>query len=150
MSKILATIQSGQFSDTQIRQLEAAVLKQAAQTLGPGRRNIVWCLIPEGQAYTRYEASRSSLLTIEAQNGLNQEKRVALLKACEQEWTAITGQHSDQVMLAVLDQDKFSELLAANQQRLSRWGRLRFNLHLLTSLIRSKLSRGYLSFNPNL
>ena len=150
MSKILASVQAGQFSDAEIRQLQARVLAQADAHLGRQGRAMIWCLIPPGQAYTDYQASRSSLLTIEAPNGLPQATRHALLQACERDWTAITGQHPDQLMLAVLDRDKFNELLRANQQRLSLWGRLRFQWHLLLSLLRSRRARGFLAFNPNL
>lgn len=150
MPKVLATVQAGQFSDEQIRALETCVRKHYATHIGSGRIAMIWCVVPEGQCYTNYAPSQSSLLSIECPNGLAQDRRVAMLKACEQDWIAITGQHSDSLMLAVLDADKFAELLAANQARLSGFGRLRFNLHMLISLLRSKLSRGYLAFNPNL
>ncbi|MGB1580435.1 MAG: hypothetical protein ACPHER_02885 [Nevskiales bacterium] len=150
MNKILCTVQAGQFSDAQIKTLEALLRRHYASLVSTGPVSVIWGLIPKGQAYTDYQPSQSSLVTMECAVGFSQEKRVALLQACAQDWLAETGQHSDHLLLSLVEADRFKQLLDSNQDRLSPLGRLQFVLHMLTSLLRSKLSKGYLSFNPNL
>ena len=150
MNKILCTVQASQFSDGQIKTLEAILRRHYAEFVSSDRAAVIWCIIPQGQAYTDYQPSQSSLVTMECEIGFPQEKRIALLKRCAGDWLDVTGQHKDHLMLALVEADKFKLLLDSNQQRLSPFGRLQFVLHMFTSLLVSKFSKGYLSFSPNL
>ncbi len=148
--KILATVQEGQFGNDQIKALEATLRRNYAEHVSATRVTVIWCVIPKGQAFTNYQRSQSSLVSMECVVGFPQDRRVTLLQACERDWTAITGQNSDQVMLSLIEADVFNNVLDGNRLRLSKAGNLKLQWHMLTSLLRSKLGKGYLSFRPNL
>lgn len=149
MAKILASIQERQFTDEQIRRLELSLRRHYAEYVSEAAVTVIWCVIPTGQCYTNGQLSRSSLVSMECDNSFPQERRVQLLQACERDWRAVTEQDSGQIMISLLERDLFEEALRASQQRLSTLGRWRFNGHMLSSLLMSKLRRGYLSFSPN-
>lgn len=150
MKKILCTIQQDQFTDAQIGQLEALLRRHYAEHVSTAKAAVVWCVVPPGQAYTDYQVSQSSIVTMECENNFPQEKRIALLQACEKDWLAITGQHPDHLMLSLVEEALFSVFVKSNQNRLSPLGRIKFVWHMLSSLFSSKFSKGYLAFNPNL
>ncbi|MDB5973865.1 MAG: hypothetical protein JWR07_625 [Nevskia sp.] len=148
--KILATVQEGQFNNDQIKALEATLRRNYAEHVSTVRITVIWCVIPSGQAFTNYQPSQSSLISMECDGGFPQDGRVKLLHACEHDWTTITGQNPDQVMLSLIEADVFNDVLDGNRVRLSKAGNLKLQWHMLTSLLRSKLGKGYLSFRPNL
>lgn len=148
--KTLATVQEGQFSNDQIKALEATLRRNYAEHVSAARITVIWCVIPGGQAFTNYRPSQTSLISMECDAGFPQDGRVKLLHACEHDWTAITGQSPDQVMLSLIEADVFNDVLDGNRLRLSKAGNLKLQWHMLTSLLRSKLGKGYLSFRPNL
>jgi hypothetical protein len=148
--KILATVQEGQFGNEQIKALEATLRRNYAENVSAARITVIWCVIPAGHAFTNYQPSQSSLISMECDVGFPQDSRVKLLHACERDWTAITGQSPDQVMLSLIEADVFKHVLDGNRLRLSNGGNLKLQWHILTSLLRSKLVNGYLSFRPDL
>ena len=150
MKKALITIHQNQFSPQQIKQLENKIKKNYRQFVSQERLNCIWCVVPQGQAFTDYQPSQSSLVTLECSDNFPQAKRIEMLKACERDWLAITAQHTDHLMLALVDQPLFKILLESNQNRFSLKGRLRMGLHLGKSFVMSKLRLGVLAFNPNL
>lgn len=150
MKKILVTIQQNQFSAQQIRDLQQILLNNYKQYVSHQKPTIVWCIVPEGQAYTEYKPSQSSLVTMECDDNFPQAKRIDMLKACERDWLAITHQHTDQLMLALVESRLFQNIVDSNQNRLSAYGRLRMGLHLMKGFLISKLRQGVLAFNPNL
>lgn len=150
MKRILVTVQDRQFDDAQIKQLQALLREHYACHVSRERLTLIWTLMPAGQAYTNYAPSRSSIVTMECADGFPQAQRVSLLQACARDWTALTGQHPDELMISLIDQQLFNRLMASNRDRLSATGRLRMGLHMLTSLLGARLRRGFLAFNPNL
>jgi len=150
MKKILVTIQQNQFSNQQIRDLQQVLLNNYKQYVSAVKPTVVWCVVPTGQAYTEYKPSQSSLVTMECEDNFPQAKRIEMLKACEQGWLSITGQHTDQLMLALVESRLFKDIVDSNQNRLSGLGRFRMGLHLVKSFITSKIRQGVLAFNPNL
>lgn len=150
MKKALIMINAGQFSDTQIAALEAAVKKHYKQQVSPDKLAVIWSEIPNGQFFTNYAASQTSIVSAECDNGFPQAKRVDYLTALAKEWTAITGQHLDSLMLALVDADEFKNLSDSTLRRLSSWGRFRFGLHVVKQLLGSQLCRRPLRFSPNL
>jgi hypothetical protein len=150
MKKILATIQEKQFSNVQIKALESVVRRHYTAHVGVKNVLVIWCIIPKGQAYTNYQPSQSSLISMECDNGFDQEKRITLLQNLELDWTAITGQDSNHVMISLIDSDVFNVVLDGNRERLTSVGRVKLQVHMMSSLLRSKLLNGFLSFRPNL
>jgi len=150
MPKILVSVQADQFSTEHIRQLEAILRHNYRKHVGTSRPTVIWCQIPQGQCYTNYRLSRSSLVTMECDNDFPQERREAMLHACAQDWVTVTGQDTHEVMLSLLERDLFSRAVQANQQRLSTFGRIRFNGHVCRSLLSARWRKGVLSFSPNL
>ena len=150
MRKALITIQANQFSETQIQQLDAVIKDNYRTLVSQEKLLTVWCHVPAGQAYTNYQSSQSSIITVECQNQFPQPQREKMLKTCASQWQGITGQNSDQIMLALVEEDLFKDLLDSNQQRLSSKGRMRMGMHMAAALLSSKLARRPFSFNPNI
>lgn len=151
MRKILCTIDGSQISDSLKKKLEAAFRTHYARHLTPSEKlTILWCELPAEQGFTNYEQPCVSLIVIEAQDGLDQAARERMLADCARDWSRITRIPQDRLMISVFDASEFADYMAANQRRLSGFGRIRFVTHLLFSLMRSKASRGVLAFHPNL
>lgn len=150
MRKALITIQDNQFSETQIQQLDAILKDNYREHVSQEKLLSIWCHVPEGQAYTNYQGSQSSIITIECENNFSQPQREQMLKSCASQWQAITGQNSDQIMLALVEENLFRDLLNSNQQRLSSKGRMRMGMHMAAAMLSSKLARRPFSFNPNI
>ena len=109
MPKALIAIQAEKISDEQIVTLERLVLDNYKRHVGGEKLLVVWNKIPEGQAFTDYKDSNSSLITMECGNSFPQEKRVAMLTELEAAWREVTGQHPDEVMLALVEQELFQK-----------------------------------------
>lgn len=150
MKKILASIQQGQFDQSQLQRLEALLISSYQQHVSNDKTIVVWCEIPPGQAYTAYQPSQSSLITMECPTGFEQQRRVAFLQSLAEQWIAITKQHPDYVLLSLMEEDLFNQFVRSNQKRLSAVGKVRFVLHMLRSFIRSKQRNDLFRFNPNL
>jgi len=101
MKKILATIQDGQFSDSQIKTLQTMLRGHYQQHVDAGHVVVIWLVVPAGQAFTDYKPSQSSVVTMECDIGFAQEKRLALLQACQRDWCSITGQDVDHLMFSL-------------------------------------------------
>ena len=150
MRKALIVIQDAQITAEQVKQLDAIVKRHYQQHVSDEKLLTIWNRVPQGQAFTKYEDSRSSLVTMECQNGLAQNQRVALMQALEKDWRTVTGQHPDEVMLAVVDEDLFADVFASSQNRLSPLGRIHLILSMLKAFINARLTGAPVQFNPNL
>ena len=102
MNKALITVQAGQLSKQKIAQLNLMLKQHYRRFVCDTKLQTVWCVVPTGQAFTKYELSRSSLLTIECPNGFEQRKRISMLKACERDWVAITGLKVQRVLTTLI------------------------------------------------
>ena len=150
MRKALILVQAEQLTDSQIAELEAIVRRHYAAHVGADKLLLLWNRIPAGQAFTKYEDSRSSIVTLECPNGFAQPKRVALLTALEADWRGVTGQHPDEVMLSLVDEDRFQELFRSSQQRLTTAGRLRLVGKMLAAIVGARLRGQPIVVNPDL
>ena len=151
MRKVLCTVDGSQISDSQKKELENAFRTNYAQHISASEKlTVIWCELPASQGFTNYEQPCVSLIVIEARDGLDQAIRETMLADCAAEWARITQIPQERLMISVFDATEFGDYMAANQRRLSAFGRLRFVTHMLISLMRSKASRGLLAFNPNL
>lgn len=150
MRKALIAVQAEQLSDAQIKVLDSLVKQHYQRHVSNEKLLTIWNRVPAGQAFTDYKDSTTSLITMECANHFPQAKRVALMTALEKAWREITGQTSDEVMLALVEEDLFAELFASSQQRLSFSGRLSLMRSMLGAFVRARLSGSPVSFNPNL
>ena len=151
MRKVLCTVNADQVTDELKKALESALRTNYVKHISPSHKlRIIWCELPVAQGFTSYEQPCVSLVVIEAQNNLDQHVREKMLSDCAADWARVTEIPLERLMISVFDQDQFSAYLTANQQRLSPIGRLRFGLHVASSLVRSKAARGLLVFSPNL
>lgn len=151
VKKVLCTVDADQVSDVQKKALEAALKANYSNHLSATERlSILWCELPPAQGFTNYAQPCVSLVVIEAQDGLDQQRREAMLGDCAADWARVTGIPLERLMISVFDATEFALYMQANQRRLSAWGRLRFGLHMLRSLLLSKARRGVLAFHPNL
>ena len=151
MRKVLCTVNPEQVNDSHKKSLEKVLRSNYAKHISESEKlTIVWCELPSDQGYTNYEQPSVSLVALEAQDGLDQKVREAMLYDCAVDWSNITGIPLERLMITVFDETAFAEYMSANQRRLSLKGRLRFALHMALSLVRSKVTRGMLIFNPNM
>lgn len=151
MRKVLCTVNAAQIGDDHKKALESSLRSNYAKCLTANEKLlIIWCELPSDQGYTSYEQPCVSLVVIEAQDGLNQAVREDMLAACAADWSKICGIALERLMISVFDASQFADYMLANQRRMSLPGRIRFALHMGTSLLRSKSSRGLLVFSPNL
>jgi len=150
MAKILVSVQADQFTDDQIKRLEAVLRRNYAEHVTDTKVTVIWCVVPQGQFYTNYKLSRSSLISMECEPGFPQDRREQLLHACGSDWAAITGQDQNEVMLTLLEQELFNTAFSSTRDRLTAAGRIRFLWHTISSLVSSKVRKGYLSFSPNM
>lgn len=151
MKKVICTVNAEQVGDSQKKALETALRSNYAKYLSATEKlTIVWCELPADQGFTSYEQPCVSLVVIEAPDGLEQVVREQMLADCAADWSKVTGIAPERLMISVFDASEFAFYMAANQRRLSLVGRIRFALHMASSFLRSKTSRGLLVFNPNL
>ena len=64
MAKILVSVQADQFTDDQIKRLEAVLRRNYAEHVTDTKVTVIWCVVPQGQFYTNYKLSRSSLISM--------------------------------------------------------------------------------------
>lgn len=151
MSKVLCTVNPDLVSDAHKKALEAMLRANVANILRDDSRvSVLWCELPADQGFTNYEQPCVSLVVIEAEDGLGQARREAMMGACAESWSEVTGIPSERLMISVFDRSVFSRYMAANQQRMSGLGRIRFALHVARQFAVSKLRRGVLAFHANL
>ena len=150
MRKALIVIQAEQISDAKIEHLDTLIQKHYREHVGSEKLLTIWNTLPKGQAFTDYEDSRSSMITVECPNDFPQESRVAMLTSLERDWRTVTGQNPHQVMLALVEETLFADVFSSNKQRLSPIGRLCLVLKVLSSFVRARLTGSPISFNPNL
>lgn len=150
MRKALILIQAGQISDAQIAELESLLRRHYAAHVSTDKLLVLWNRIPAGQAFTKYEDSRSSIVTMECPEGFAQDKRVALLTALEADWRGVTGQHPDEIMLSLVDESMFAELFKSSQQRLTPVGRLKLVGKMIKAVLGARMRNQPIIVNPNL
>lgn len=150
MKKALTMINASQFNDSQIAQLEALLKRLYQQHVSDEKLTVIWSEVADGQFFTNYAPSQTSIVSAECVNGFPQNKRVDFLTALAKEWSAVTGQHLDSLMLALVDADEFKVITDSTLRRLSLWGRIRLSLHVAGKLIRAKSAGRPLRFSPNL
>ena len=150
MRKALILVQDGQISDVQIAELEALVRRHYAAHVGSDKLLVLWNRIPAGQAFTKYEDSRSSIVTLESPDGFEQAKRVTMLTELEADWRGVTGQHPDEIMLSLVDETLFAELFQSSQQRLTLAGRLKLISQMLRAMLGARLGKQAIIVIPNL
>ena len=149
MKKSLITIQQGQFSAYQLKQLNTLIKQNYRHYVSSERLLITWMQIPQDQMYCDYKPSQSSIITIEAPDGFPQNKRVNMLKNTQDQWLSITNQVADNLMLTLIDSSLFSEIVASNQERLSLLGKLKMLKVILSSVLASMIRRSPILVNPN-
>ena len=150
MRKALIIVQEEQLSGQQIQRLDAFVKRRYRKHVSHDKLLTIWNRIPAGQAFTRYEDSRASLVTMECENGFEQSRRVALMQALDKDWRSVTGQRPDAVMLAVVDEALFADVFKSSQMRLSLLGRVELTFRMLRSMFHARLSGTPIQFNPHL
>lgn len=150
MRKALIVIQDNQFTDTQIALLEKTVRKHYQHYVSQEKLMVIWNRIPSGQAFTNYQPSRSSVVTMECANGFAQKQRIALLEALEKDWRAISEQHPDEIMLALVEESLFATTFRSSQTRLTFFGRLAFMAKVLRTAVAAKIKGLPIVINPNM
>lgn len=146
---MLITVGENQFTHKQIKQLEGVVKKHAEVIIGSQNALTLWNMVPQGNGYNDYEARQSSLVMIECEDNLPQEKRVVLFQTITKEWLAITRQSIDHLVIAVLENETFNDFLKRNGRHLTTWGKVKMYAHMISSMLRSKMTHNYYAFTSS-
>lgn len=149
MKKMLITVGEDQFTHKQIRQLETIVKKHTEAIIGSQNPLAIWNMVPQGNGYNDYEARQSSLVMIECEDNLPQEKRVTLFETITKEWLAVTKQSIDHLVIVVLENETFNDFLKRNGRHLTSWGKMKMYAHMISSMLRSKMSHRYYAFTSS-
>jgi hypothetical protein len=150
MEKVVISIKSGQFSSQQIKSLEQVVIQNYKTFISKNNVLILWNIISETNGFSNFKPYIPSIINMGCPIGFSQEKRVQLFEQCTKDWTSITGQRSDELLISIIEQPIFNEFLGRNANQLTPYGKLRLRLHLLIELISSKISTGYYAFNSSI
>ena len=150
MKNALITVGKNQFSKRQIRSLEYVIRHNYKQYINSEKIRILWNKVPQGNMYNDYQEQQPSILMIECEEGLVQKKREHLFQVCMQDWVAITGQDINDVVISVLESQTFNALLNRNSNNLTTFGKWRYRIHLLSSLLISRIFNKYYSFSSSI
>ncbi|OJJ23905.1 hypothetical protein BKI52_06025 [marine bacterium AO1-C] len=150
MNRALIAIGKGQFSKQQIRSLEQVIKQNYKRYVSTEKLMVLWNLVPQGNMYNDYQEQQPSIIAIECEEGFVQAKRVNLFQTCMQDWVAITQQDINNVVISVLEKPTFNALLNRNNQHLTTLGKWQYRMHLLSSLLISKVLNKYYSFSSSI
>lgn len=151
MRKILCTIPEGTLSQRQIQALESSLKDNYAAQFGNADKVIViWCALPHGQGYTEGRISNVSVVLVEVENGLAQQKRETAMMIFAEAWARIADIDIHQLLVTFADSAVFGSFLNANRNRIRWYSRPAFVLSTLANLWRSRQRDGYLSIPANL
>ena len=150
MNRALVTIGKNQFSKQQIRSLEQVIKQNYTRYISSEKLMVLWNLVPQGNMYNDYQEQQPSILAIECDEGLGQERRVNMFQACMQDWVAITEQDINDMIISVLERPTFQALLDRSSHHLTTFGKWRYRSHLLSSLLLSRIFNKYYSFSSSI
>ncbi|UOY06142.1 hypothetical protein L0P88_19725 [Muricauda sp. SCSIO 64092] len=149
MQLILITIGKNQFTDSQIRSLEHIVQQHYRTHISNVSTRILWNQVPKGDSYKDYQQKQPSIISVGCEVGFDQEKRVRMFENCSEDWLAITGQDQEDLVIAILEQPIFEAFLKWNSQQLTGLGKLKFYIHILSSLVFNKTRKEYFAFDSS-
>ena len=149
MKKIVATIGEGQFSKRQIRSLQALITHHYKTCLQVATVRVFWHKVPQTHLFRNYKNGQPSILMIECDPNLPQQRRVDMFKACTSDWLRMTGQGIDQLIIAILESPAFNVLLKGNSQFFNTMGRLKYFTRQGVEHAFSRVTMGYYSFKPS-
>ncbi|NAS29493.1 hypothetical protein GTQ40_00775 [Flavobacteriaceae bacterium R38] len=149
MNKALITIIKGQFSDAQIRSLEQIVLQNYRIHISKGDLKIVWNLIPKGNTYRNSEIIQPSIISIGCEVGFPQESRLNMFESLSKDWLCITGQHNDDLIIAIIEAPAFEAFISKKSEHLTHYGKVKFYLNVMLGQVFNKARNGYYAFNSS-
>jgi hypothetical protein len=151
MATIVCTYHAGTLATAGVRALEAELRRVYRDQLGPDHRvRVLWCELPEGQAFTAGRASDVTYLLVEVADGLEPARREAALHALAGALATGACVPVERVMVTVADASVFARFLAAYRGRIRPRSRPWFLVTTLYGLWRSRRRDGYLSIRANL
>ncbi len=149
MQVILITIGKNQFTDSQIRSLEHIVQQHYRTHISNASTRVLWNQVPKGDFYKDYQQKQPSIISVGCEVGFDHEKRVRMFENCSEDWLAITGQHPDVLVIAILEQPIFEAFLKWNSHQLTGLGKLKFYIHILSNLAFNKTRKEYFAFDSS-
>lgn len=149
MRTILITIGKGQFSDSQIRSLEHVVLHNYRTYISREKARILWNQVPKGNSFKDYEQRQPSIISMGCPVGFEQQKRIWMFENCSEDWSAITRQDPEDLVIAILERPIFEAFLKRNSQQLTGPGKVRFYAHMLSKIALNKTHKGYFAFDSS-
>lgn len=151
MASIVCTFHAGALSAAGVRALDGELRRVYREQLGRDHRvRVLWCELPEGQAFTAGRASDVTYLLVEVDDGLEAARREAALRALADALAIGACVPIERVMVTVADHSVFARFLAAYRGRIRPRSRPWFLVTTLYGLWRSRRRDGYLAIRANL
>ena len=100
MIECLCLVQAGQTADQKQAELSALVNGFTQRSFGE-EAQISWIPVPAGSFFTAAEPSTASVISVTANQPLEQSRREALLKELSQLWADQTGCTLDELVTAI-------------------------------------------------
>ena len=150
MEKVVISVKKEQFSKQQIKSLEQVVIQNYKTFISKNNVLILWNIVSESNGFSNFKPQIPSIINMGSPLGFSQEKRVQMFEQCARDWTSITGQRPDELLLSIIEQPIFNEFLGRNAKQLTQYGKWKLRFHMMKELISSKISNGYYSFNSSI
>ena len=143
MASLVCNYHAGTIAKERVRRLGAELSRVYREHLGRDHAvRVLWCELPEGQAFTAGRASDVTYLLVEAADGLDGAQREAALRALAAELAAGAQIPIERVMVTLADRSVFARFLAAYRDRVRPRSRPWFWATTLFGLVRSRRRDG--------
>ncbi len=95
-------VQEGQAPDLHKEEIQGSIRRFIAESFGEDVQ-ITWGAVGSGDGFTAGEASTSSVVSIAAQEPLDQRRRESLLRQFVDLWISKTGNSIDEIVVVIAD-----------------------------------------------
>lgn len=144
MKKALVTIGKKQYSDRQIKSLQAIIKQNYRTHISHEKLIVLWNVIEEDRV--KNDSGFQTLIVIENELDVVQEILDSMVKYSTRDWRAITGKEGRDVFLKFTKSLKIRELVYDKIEHFSRLTKTAYSIRLVLSLCFSYPRKGFFMF----
>ena len=145
MKKIVGIIQEHMFTHNDIKIFETGLKNLYREHYDPNERVVVfWMIMPKGYAYSERKLSEATVILIEVNEDVTQEKREELMGVCSQFLMNNFSVSPLDSVISVANTSFVDAFFNAQRQRVDPAHRLRINFKLYGTALLSRIRNGYL------
>ncbi len=143
MKRIICTVQENQFSHRQIRKLGAGLKEIYKNNYSREAVSVLWMVMPKGYAYSERKLSHATIILVEVDSDIKQEKREALMHLFSQFLLENFHISPLDLVLSVANSSYLKQFGESQIKRIHPEHRRRISLKSHLTAITSKLLHGY-------